>query len=252
MYFSTEALADMREKYGTLHQRCQDLVEAFMMHNFVEKQAREYAHHGFGRRFKSLVECMQLVFDNLPPEQEDVPERKKRLDATIGIQGFVFNAFGAIDNLAWIFAIEKSLKNKKGQPLHRNAFGLAKHNTAIRQKLSPEFQVYLSSLDNWFKVLEEFRHSLAHRIPLFIPPYVITPDKQDAFNTLQTAMNAAAAKGDYETYNAKSAEQDALGIFHPVMLHSVVEMEHRIVFHPQLIADFTTVEEIGQKMIAEL
>jgi len=37
-----------------------------------------------------------------------------------------------------------------------------------------------------------------------------------------------------------------------MMLHSVVETEAYSAFHPQIIADFATVEEIGRNMLAEL
>ena len=252
MFFTQEQIVEMAGQYGTMSKRCQDLAEAFMLRTYSEKQAREYALHGFVRRLHTLVECTEMVFENLPPGQDHLPTPKERVEATIGIQAFVFNAFGSIDNLAWIFAIEKAIKNKKGEPIHRNAIGLAAHNLAIREKLSQDFQNYLKGKDEWFKQLEDFRHALAHRVPLFVPPYIITQDKQAAYDELQTAMNEAITKGDFKTYDQKSKDQDALGVFRPWMLHSVVETEAYIVFHPQLIADFATVEEMGHKILEEL
>jgi hypothetical protein len=252
MFFTPDQIAKMAAEYSTISQRCQDLVEAFMKRAYAEKQAREYALHGFARRLYTLVACINLVFEKLPPERDQLPTREERLEATIGIQAFVFNAFGSIDNLAWIFAIEKAIKNKRGDPINRNAIGLAAHNIAIREKLSENFQNYLKGKDEWFKNLEDFRHALAHRVPLFVPPYIITQDKLPEYDELQVGMNEAIAKRDFDTYERKSNEQDALGVFRPWMLHSVVETEAYIVFHPQLFADFATVEEIGRKMLAEL
>ena len=100
--------------------------------------------------------------------------------------------------------------------------------------------------------MEDLRHSLAHRVPLFVPPYIITLDKEAAYNELQVAIDDAIARRDFGTYDKKSEQQRALGIFRPVMLHSVVEMEAYIAFHPQILADFATVEEIGRNMLAEL
>jgi hypothetical protein len=252
MFFTQEQIAEIAAEYGTMSKRCQDVVEAFMMRTYSEKQAREYALHGFARRLYTLVECTEMVFENLPPERDQLPTHKERIEATIGIQAFVFNAFGSINNLAWIFSIEKAIKNKRGDPIHRNSIGLAANNTAIRRNLSQNFQNYLKGKDEWFKQLEDFRHSLAHRIPLFVPPYIITPDKEAAYNELQAGMDDAAARRDSDTYDKKSKQQDALGIFRPWMLHSVMETEAYIVFHPQIIADFATVEEIARKMLEEL
>jgi hypothetical protein len=65
-------------------------------------------------------------------------------------------------------------------------------------------------------------------------------------------MDDAIARRDFHTYDDKSEQQCALGIFRPVMLHSVVETEVYIAFHPQIIADLATVEKIGRNMVAEL
>jgi hypothetical protein len=188
MIFAPAQIAEMAAEYNTMSKRCQDLVQAFMRRTYAAKQAREYAVHGFACRLYTLVECVEMVFESLPPERDRLPTRKERLKATIGIQGFVFNAFGSINNLAWVFAIEKAIKNRKGDPLHRNSIGLAAHNIAIRKNLSQNFQNYLKGKDEWFKQLEDFRHSLAHRMPPFVPP--CTLDKEAASNEIQVARNA--------------------------------------------------------------
>jgi len=110
MFFAPAKIAEMAAECTTMSKRCQDLVQAFMRRTYAKKQAREYAVHGFACRLYTLVECVEIVFENLPPERNQLPTRKERLKATIGIQGFVFNAFGSINNLAWIFAIEKAIK----------------------------------------------------------------------------------------------------------------------------------------------
>jgi hypothetical protein len=38
-----------RAECNTMSKRCQDLVQAFMMRTYAEKQAREYSLHGFAR-----------------------------------------------------------------------------------------------------------------------------------------------------------------------------------------------------------
>jgi hypothetical protein len=194
------APAQIAAECNTISKRCRDLVQAFVRRTYAEKQAREYAAHGFARRLYTLVECVEMVFESLPPDRDQLPTRKERLKATIGIQGFVFNAFGSINNLAWVFAIEKAIKNRKGDSLHRSSIGLAGHNIAIRKDLSQNFQNYLKGKDEWFKQLQDFRHSLAHRIPPFVPP-CITTDKEAAYNEIQVAVDDAIARRDFDTYD---------------------------------------------------
>ena len=76
-------------------------------------------------------------------------------------------------------------------PTGRSAFG----NRGYRESFSAEFQAYLQELDAWFGQLENFRHALAHRIPLYIPPYIIDPKNEQAYRELEAGMNAALARG---------------------------------------------------------
>ena len=41
-------------------------------------------------------------------------------------------------------------------------------------------------------------------------------------------------------------------MFQPIVGHSLTEMKSPYYFHPQLMSDFLTVEELGDKTLAEL
>jgi hypothetical protein len=45
----------------------------------------------------------------LPPAQEKIPERDVVVDAAIAIQAFTMNAFGCLDNIAWILVVSQYL-----------------------------------------------------------------------------------------------------------------------------------------------
>jgi hypothetical protein len=47
-------------------------------------------------------------------------------------------------------------------------------------------------------------------------------------------------------------EQMKLGRFRPWVQHSFEEGAKPVVFHPQMLADFTTVDELGHTTLAEL
>ena len=53
--------------------------------------------------------CIERVFAMLPREQGERPADPVLLDATVYIQSFVMNVFGALDNLAWIWVSERPL-----------------------------------------------------------------------------------------------------------------------------------------------
>ena len=122
----------------------------------------------------------------------------------------------------------------------------------VRAKFSKEFNDYIDSRDAWFKGMKDFRDALAHRIPLYIPPFIVTPDVLDEYNRLERASGDAMRARKFAEYDRLQEEQKKLGRFRPWMTHSRTENAHSIAFHPQLLADFNTVDEFGRKMLEEL
>jgi|HubBroStandDraft_6_1064221.scaffolds.fasta_scaffold955582_1 hypothetical protein len=70
----------------------------------------------------------------------------------------------------------------------------------------------------------------------------------------QLEIDAAQAlqQNNNEKYDQLRAEQKALGIFRPWMNHSLTEKSPTVVFHQQLLDDYKTIDEFGQKILQEL
>jgi hypothetical protein len=132
-----------------------------------------------------------------PPARDELPSKEEIADATISIQSFVFNIFGAIDNLAWIWVSETGQKRADGTPIPKKHIGLWPDNSSVRATLSSEFQE------------------------------------------------------DFDGYDQLMAEQLKLGRFRPWIQQSFEENSVPIVFHPQMLSDFATIEELGTKMLEE-
>lgn len=252
MYFSDKDLEELRRRHRQVAWKCQRIVESYLTRNYKYSRAREYAWHGFSRRLKMLVRCIDNVFRILPPDRAELPTNDELSDATINIQAFVFNVFGSIDNLAWIWVRETDLTKEDGSPVPNSWVGLSKNNTFVRGSLSTEFQEYLTELNDWFDHLDNFRHALAHRIPLYIPPYVVPKDKEAAHQQLGDRIAEAFRRSDFVEKERLESEQEALAIFIPRMTHSFEEESAFIEFHPQLLTDILTIEGLAENMLEEL
>jgi hypothetical protein len=252
MPFSEKSLAELRSAYQAVHQKYEALFMRYVTLELTNQRAREFATQGFPRRLRIMVQCINNVFAIVPPEREDVPTTEEILNTTINIQAFMVNVFGSIDNLAWIWVQEKNLTMPNGRPIPYVNIGLTSKNVQVRESFSPEFQEYLKTMDSWFEGMGDYRNALAHRISLYIPPYVVSPDNHAAYQELGTRMNAAIMRKDVAEYDWLSSEQDRLGRFSPWMQHSFAEEVSPIYFHPQLLADFNTIEDIGLRMLDEL
>jgi hypothetical protein len=134
----------------------------------------------------------------------------------------------------------------------RSRVGFRANHTEVRSSLSAELQEYLKTLDPWMSYIIEYRDALAHRIPLYVPPGGVPEKDVDAYNALSERMSEAlyVRQNGYE-YERLSAKQEQLLTFQPLIAHSVRETTYRFAFHVQMLADFLTVEELGQKMLAE-
>jgi hypothetical protein len=247
MYFSKEAIQNLAESYGTMNARAEALIVSHLSYNFGSARAREFAQHGFARRIETLTHCIENVWLTFEPDDERIPTKADCIDATAYIQAFIFNVFGALDNLAWIWVEEKKIRSPEGNQLREERVGLGKKHKQIRRTLSPEFREYLNKNNAWFEHLANFRHALAHRIPLYIPRYAIVNGK--AYEELQKAKDAL--KADPDEYDRLTEEQMKHVQFLPVMRHSISEKSKSVVFHPQLLSDFAIVEEIGKRMLKE-
>jgi hypothetical protein len=60
----------------------------------------------------------------------------------MAIQAFVMNAFGCLDNIAWVLVHEKDIKGKGGTDLEPKEVGLGKKY--VNKKLSMEFLTLLA------------------------------------------------------------------------------------------------------------
>lgn len=252
MFFSQQALNEMSEAREAIGGKYESLLMKYVTLPLKDATAKEYATQGFPRRLGVMAHCIYNVFTILPPEKEEIPARTQIFDATVNIQAFLVNSFGCIDNLARIWIHEKPVTTERGKPLPKGEIGLAVHHTRVRTSLSQAFQDYLKTLDGWLTFMGNFRHALAHRIPLYIPPYAVRPQDEATYNEIEQKMIQASVKGELAEHGALATEQQKLMRFLPWMHHSYLEEGKPAVFHPQLLADFHTIEELGLKMHAEL
>jgi hypothetical protein len=226
-YFTRKQLNDIRLKYAMIEKKTDDLLLKFVYFPFESEQARHYAQQGFSRRIQVLRRCIDNVFRIIPPGTVKVPSRARLYDAQINIQAFLANVYGCLDNLAWIWVYERKLSER----IPRRHVGLGKDNTAVRRSLSVELQNYLDTMAGWFEYLADFRHALAHRIPIYIPPGMVLQRNVDAYDAITMQMSDALNQFKPAEYARLLEEQSKLLIFQPLIAHSTVETKAPYVFH---------------------
>lgn len=249
-YFSPELIEELTRSREEVAARFTPLRERFAWRNYQSQRAHEHATHGLCRRLDMLVRCIDQVYEILPPDREDIPERHETAKAEMAIHSFVLNTFGCLDNLAWIWVFEKNVRGRNGEELRPKSVGLC--SEPLRDSFSEEFRAYLDTRQEWFDHLKGFRDSLAHRIPLYIPPYIVTATRADEYRRLEQASDDALRRGDLAEHERLRLERRELVCFRPWMTHSYYERAPIALFHQQLLQDYLTVDEVSLTMLGEL
>lgn len=249
MTYTEQQIAQFGDHHAEWLRREDELTTRMVTRNFRQDETPEFVRHGLSRRLATLKHSLDRVFEALPPDEQQ-PSREALMDATSHLQTFVINVFGAIDNLARIWVMEAQIKQPNGRDLRPMQIGLTPDHGVVRATLSQRFRDHLATTDAWFGYLEDYRHALAHRIPLYIPPRQLDDEAAAEFRRLEEEM--VAAMRDRERYDGLRAEQSRLGVFTPLMMHSYGEAARPVYLHPQMICDFATVVEIGEYLLREL
>ena len=256
MTYTKDDLDQIQTEYKRLPGKCDSLFWDYYAagQRFDIERAREYAHHGFCRRLKTLEHCIVRIFETIPPDYARQPDEPQLLDVTIFLQAFVFNVYGCIDNLAHIWVQERKVKKPDGREVSNSAVGFGKNNSDVLNSLPNEFRGYITSFEHqrWYRTIGDFRNALAHRIPPYIPPFVVRREDMSKFNRVGSLVDDAVERGNYAEACKLMNEQQRIGIFVPGVTHSFAEGSRPILFHAQVLADFNTVAEVARRLLREL
>lgn len=244
--YSDEQRDQLEVDFHLWRDRTQELVAVLAHRPFRTVEGVEYGRHGLARRLATLRHCSEMVFEALPLDQGN-PSREDRLDATVGLQSFCLNVVGAMDNLARLWMFESGAL--EGVCVSRTQIGLGPKHTVIRQSLPEEFQIYLEQFDVWFAYILEYRHALAHRIPLYIPPRSYRPHEVEEVGRLDREIWDAAIAMKADRLEELEQQRNQIGSFDATMMHSFEENAQPMRLHPQMLCDLSTVVDIAEHLV---
>ena len=209
-------------------------------------RAKEYLQQGVGRRLMTLRRSLWNIFELFPPDRKKPLLNNNLEDIQINLHGFVINLYGIFENLAWSFILHHDLEERVGGRKNVSLF----HSST--QKLLPvQLSSYLKSSNilNWqVEYLKNYRDSLAHRIPLYVPPAAFTHEEGIHFNLLEEEKVECIKMHQFSRVDEIHIEQENIGRASPVflrLLSDTVDTELPIYLHPQLLCDAKTVLEFS-------
>ncbi|MBL0338256.1 MAG: hypothetical protein IPP67_03520 [Rhodospirillaceae bacterium] len=248
MFFTSEKIEQLNSKYAKINHAYQEILLNYLsLHSQLkDKKAKEYIRLGFLNRLGVLRRCLLNIWTICPPENTKKLSDEALENLSINLHSFIFNIYGCSDNLAWIWVKEKDL------PIPRTLVGLGSKCKKVRDSFSQDFQDHLIEIDSHFEQLENFRHALAHRIPLFVCSQIL--NKQEAINyqNLQTKMIDAALNQPLEEFKKFIDTMEDMGKFAPIMTHSFEENSPQVPFHKVIVNFWETIIDTANKFFREL
>lgn len=250
MSYDERSLKEITAKYENIITTYSQLLRQLgsLLSKLTNEKAREYLMQGAGRRLNTVTRCIQNIFHIFPIGQTEHLTKPALTDLGINLHAFFINTSGIFDNLGLVIAFEHDLlgKRKEGK-LERMDVGLFQLET---QKRLPEaFRNYLQSdhLRPWYsEYSKEYRDALAHRIPLYVPPSIISPAEHEKYLELEAqlqSLDLTAFEG-LEIHGDILQQQNQLGRASPWFVHSIEEGGRPVYIHAQVIADYATIEEV--------
>jgi hypothetical protein len=250
-HFTDKALKEIEAAYAKIRFKHIDLtIEiASFAQSLKSERAREFMQNGVNRRLWLLYRCVERIFDLFPPDRIERLEQNDRLDVEICLHAFLINTYGIIENIALALAYENNLvENKSKHKLKINLF-----RRDFRSLLNPQLRSYLSknTVTQWYnEYAKNYRDALAHRIPPYVPPAVLDAGQRGKFENLDQEISRLHQVGDFDRILILRNEQERIGKSNPLFVHSFSEEALPIYLHPQLIADFATIEQLLKTAIA--
>lgn len=251
MPYTDEQIAHIGTEYDATLQGLQNLALDCIRHGQMsaDPHVQEHMLRGAGRRLSVLRRSIENIYSHFPPETKEKLPRDELSDVQINLHAFVINLYGVFDNFAWAFVLRHGLEADVGGP---NQVGMFKAKT--RQFLPAPLKAYLEEEETsqWFKdYLKEYRDSLAHRIPLYIPPSIVTEEEGARYNELEAEKLPCITAGDWVRLDEIYAAQETIGVPCFTFLHTFAgsASPKPIFLHPQVLSDGNGVIEFGEMFL---
>jgi hypothetical protein len=235
--FFEEAIAEAGEAFTGV---------VLLGHQLKSPRAREYLHNGVGRRMGLVQRCVERMFQIFPPDRSVHFQRKELEDINIYLHAFLLNIYGILDDVAWVVVLEAT------QQEVRDRRKVSLYAPEVQRHLPKQTVDFLATMKSWHdNYIKNFRDSLAHRIPAYVPPKQLVGNEVQRSEELEREIFEAITKHQFDRVEALQEEERKLGSLMPVYTHSFGDSDRSapVYLHNQILVDLRTVAAIVRAVL---
>lgn len=193
---------------------------------FKSQNAQRHFKEGFVRRHYMLQSSRLYLNDRCSQMRKESLSPYEATDCAIYLNAYYLNLCGALDNLAWVLQCEYELLNGVTEiDKKRMGCGLFKEDFLKCLSLRhPKLAGVLNNNKTWIRTVVELRDPAAHRIPIYVPPSVITTKEQiEKFRSLEAEIAEHIHGDGNRSVSEFYREAQAVAEFMPIMILSTHE-----------------------------
>lgn len=252
MVYSIESLHELEEGLTKNVAALQDLKSSHVHLGIqFDGQLGNHLIYGVCRRLDVIRRSLSNIFLCYPPSRTERLGEADLSNVQINLHAFCINVAGILDNWAWAFALRHDLVDQVG-----GKFGVGLFKEKLASFFTQELSRQVDSMRDWHDLyLKEYRDALAHRIPLYIPPFVLYGDEVDTYKELEKQKNDLlySSRFNEKKYKEISKKLDQMGCAGDFFLHSFDFGDNYkpVVLHTQIVCDCETVVEFGRTFLKQ-
>ncbi len=240
-----EVLSDIENQYSSSIEELKEKrgwLTSVFSNSLSNEKSKEYLLHGVCRRLGVILKCCENIFEIFPPQRTKLLSHDELNEIQINLHAYMVNIYGVLDNLAWVYVMEHQLLDLANR---KKSIGLFLKDTQkhLPKKLSEYLNTGLAK--TWFKdYVQHYRDALAHRIPLYVPPFTVLKSDAQKYAQLDRLAWEELLNHNFDRMNELHSERDSLTSVCAVFLHSSYnEASKPLVLHPQIVCDIKTILE---------
>ena len=251
-HYTPSALKDLFDAEVEARIKHRDLIgEVLRVQEFVKNQeALSYLNYGVNRRLYVLSRTFDRIFELFPPDRADPLSDDDRIDLEINLHAFMIHIHGVVDNLALVVGHEQNMVGHNKRQFRNPEVGFFK--SEVVKKLPSRLRTFFQqdTLVAWHReYAKEYRDSLAHRIPAYVPPQALDDAEATEYAAIDQRIRESIENGRLvsdETWESLRS----VGRANPLFLSSPHAQQKPMYLHPQVIADIATVVEITRFVVS--
>ncbi len=183
----------------------------------LNNESKRHVKRGFDRRLGMLESSRIFLRENCEVGR-DTPNPYLLDTIQLHLNSYYVNLHGALDNLGWALHYHFSLFADIDEQAGKNTNRINLFDRRFRNALAahaPSLSNFLKNKGDWSRQLARWRHPAAHRIPLYVPPGILTEEQAEEFKRLEdlAGMDDEARKGERRVAILERAH--GLGTFCP-------------------------------------